>query len=37
MKWRAGGLVAVVGGGELQFLSLAEVSPDENPIPFLEG
>jgi hypothetical protein len=32
-----GGLIAVIVVGELQFLGLAEVSPDENPIPFLEG
>jgi hypothetical protein len=37
VMWRAGGLVAVVVVGELQFLSLAEVSRDENPISFLEG
>jgi hypothetical protein len=37
VKWRAGGLVALVDDGELQFLGLAEVNPDENPISFLEG
>jgi hypothetical protein len=37
VKWRAGELVAVVGGSVLESLGLAEVSPDQNPIPFLEG